>query len=257
MKPSVIPVGRVRRVVLFRLLAAVALLILITGSSFGLRPVQAQGAPTYTISVEGVGTASAEPDIAFVELGVEILNTNLSTAYSKASVTIKDITDVLTGLKIELSDIQTVRVSISPEDRLDARTGPTGNYIYRVRRLLRVTVRDLTQLDSAISAAVEAGANTISGFSFGFNDTGAVEQAARAQAIKDARQRAETLATALNFSVGDAILVTETVTTALPSPPGNIDLRGAATPIKSVTANLGQLIVTVHIQITFVMRVQH
>lgn len=243
----------------FRWMRLAALMVGVLIGLMGWRPVQAQGGPNYTITVNGIGTAAGKPDIATVQFGIETVNTTLATAFTQAADTIKAITDALTKQKISPADVQTTQVTVQPQDRVDPSRGITGNYIYRVRSMIRVTIRDVTQVDQIIRAAVDAGANIVDNFTFGIDNIAGLEQQARVAAIKNARDRATQLADSFGFAVGDAIIVSETVSNngfPPPTAPVGSVTRGATTDANNIPVSVGQLIVTVQVQVSFNIRAQ-
>jgi uncharacterized protein YggE len=240
-----------------RLVTLAAILLLVAGV-VGLQPARGQGT-VYTITVSGLGTAAGEPDIAYIDIGAEVLNTNLTAALAKASEISGNVTQALLALKIAPVDIQAAKMAVTPQDRVDPRTGPTGNFIYRVRNTIRVTVRNMAQVNPAINAAATAGANVIENFVLSINDLTALEVEARARAVRSAQERAKQLADALGVTVGDAVIISEDLINPLtlmgPIVPVGGDIRGAIIE-KNNAPNAGQLVVTVRITVTFSIRSQ-
>jgi len=231
-----------------------ALLLILLGST-GVRRTLAQGGTTSTITVGGVGTASGRPDIATVELGSEVVNNSLDTAYTKASDTINAVTQALLKLNIAPADIQNTKMAISPTDRVDERNVPSGEFIFRVRSTIRVTIRNVAQVKQVLDAALAAGANAIDNLTYGIDDIAPLEREARLQAVSNARARAADLADALGVAVGDTMNISETVSSSSSATPVTVGSRGAV--IKSQANpgdNAGQLVVTVQIQVTFALK---
>jgi hypothetical protein len=233
------------------------------GLSFGLAlgllagfavPMPAS-AQANTITVSGVGTAATRPNLATVEVGVEAVNTNLQASFATVNQTQVAIIAVLTEQGIAPTDVQLLGLTVAPEDRIEPRIGPSGNFIYRVRSIMRVTIRDVSKVGPLLTGVVSAGANIVTNFAFGLQDIRTAEQAARAAAVADARARAEALAQALDVVVGDPIIANEIVTTtALPAPVDSNN-RGATLGEGDSPINTGQFIVTVQVQVTFTLRI--
>lgn len=205
-----------------------------------------------TITVSGYGTAYGEPDVVYLELGVEIVQADLAAAFTEASNTMNAVIQALRDLEIADEDIQTTGVNVFPEDRFNPQD-PTAasERVYRVRNTVRVTLRDVTQIESVISAGLEAGANTIYNLSFGIEDTSALEQEARAAAVEDARARAQNLAETLGVTVGRPVIISETFGGGYPPQPFG---RGGAVNLDMATlVSPGQLSVSVLVQITFAL----
>jgi uncharacterized protein len=236
------------------LLAVILLVVAIAVPMSAPQPASAQN-NTYTITVTGVGTAAGAPDVASVELGVETINTSLANAFEQTSSTLTAINDAILGANVAAADIQTGTMTIAPEDRIDPQTGgQTGEYVYRVRSTLVVTLRDMNTVQQIIGAAVNAGANVVQNLNLGIVSPDGLETSARAAAIENARARATELAQAFGVSVGDPIVITETVTTsALPTVP-TTNPRGSLVQDAELPQNAGQMIVTVQVQVTFNLR---
>lgn len=175
----------------------------------GTAAVPAGSAPLNTITVVGYGEAIGAPDIAQIELGIDVTNADVGEAISQNNERMSALTEALTGAGVAAEDIQTTGFNVWPEDRYDPQGQPTGERVYHVQNVVRVKVRDLTKLGGVIEAALDAGANQVYGLSFTIDDPTELENAAREDAVADARARAEKLAEALGMRVGKAIIVNE------------------------------------------------
>ncbi len=165
-----------------------------------------------TIMVSGVGTASGEPDVAYVEIGVETVDANLSEAFDTANAQITAVIDAIVGMGIAREDIQTTYLNVYQEDIYDPNTGVnTGEFRFHVQNFVRVTVRNIDQVGEVVTTGVNAGANRVTGLYFGILDQTAIASEARIAAVADARQRAEELAAAFGMQVGDVIYVQEVI----------------------------------------------
>ena len=115
---------------------------------------------------------------------------------------------------------------------------------------LKVTINDLTQAGAILDAAVSAGANSVSGISFGLKDDGAMRDAALLDAVKNARSLADVAAAGLGLKVTGVQSVT-------------VDSYGGATPFyndfaaapRSAGANVpvepGEVTVRASVRVTF------
>ncbi|MFN8531222.1 MAG: SIMPL domain-containing protein [Anaerolineae bacterium] len=234
-------------------IAAAALLGL---SALSARTANAQEATSTpsgdpgTISVTGMGSAWGEPDVAYVDLGVETVDTDLSTAFSSANTQMNALIDAIVGFGIAREDIQTTTLSVYQEDIYDPNSGqPTGEQRYHVQNFIRVTLRDTTQIGDFVSMAVESGANRLLSLSFGILDTAALEQSARSSAVDDARSRAEQLAALMGMQLGRPLSVSETLSGGAPIPLGSGGISRMA--MDSAPVQGGQLEVDVQINVTF------
>ena len=80
-------------------------LLLLALMAFGFGSVHAQQGtgfpPTNTITVSGFGSAFGEPDVAYVELGVEQVNESLAEAFTSTADTMNAVIDALVEMGIE------------------------------------------------------------------------------------------------------------------------------------------------------------
>lgn len=229
-------------------LVAILLLVLVSASATHAQEPTPSRYPENTITVSGFGTAYGEPNVAYLELGVEFVNADLAAAFTQAAEAMNSVTEAIIAQGIVQEDIQTTGVSVFPEERFDPQgVSEPGERVYRVRNTVRLTLRDVNQIESVISAAVNAGANTIYNLNFGIADTQSLEQDARVLAVQNAQTRAQQLADVLGVTLGQPIVINESLGDGLFSRDA-FGLGGAAF---SQPVNPGQLSVTVQVQITF------
>lgn len=160
-----------------------------------LLPLQApaQDIPPPSISVSGEGRVNAAPDLGFVTLGVRRQAATAAGAMSAASQAAGEILAEVKARGIEDRDVQTVRVGLNPiwQHRQNEQPKVTG---YEAVNDLSIRVRDLDSLGPLLDALVKEGANNVQQISFGIDDMTALRREARLAAIRDARDKAETLA---------------------------------------------------------------
>jgi uncharacterized protein YggE len=233
-------------------LALIGVLLLATGCGRGLAaPAPANGySPTNTITVSGMGDASGTPNVVYIQLGVNITDPNVGEAVSNTNETMNAVKEALLQKGVAEQDIQMTSFNVWPEERYDPATGsPTGERIYHVDSTFSITVRDVSQAGAVIEAALAAGANNVYGLSYGIDDTTALEEEARTQALADAKARAEQLAKGLGVTLGEPIMASESY-------------GGGAVPMYEMAAGLGggggappvspgQLTVSVSVNVTY------
>lgn len=190
----------------------IALLILVSGcATDGVVSAAGAEAPSNSgISVTGYGEATGSPDIAFVQLGINVSGADVGEAIAESNRVMEAITSALGDAGVDAKDIQTTNFNVWPEERFNPQTGEsTGDRIFRVENTVRVTVRQVDSVGEVIDAGLSAGANQVYGLSFGIEDTAALEDEARLDAVADARARAEQLAAALGVELGEPIAISE------------------------------------------------
>jgi uncharacterized protein YggE len=179
-------------------------------ASANTRPAQTTSPDKRTVTVVGVGRASATPDIARVTLGMDVVNAKLSTALTEVNKKTADIMAALEKAGVAKQDIRTAEFNVIPQQAYGP-NGPGPITGYRVINTVRVTVRDLEQAGAVLDAAVNAGANTIQGLSFTIEDIKPTEAEARQGAMADAKAKAEALATEAGATVGQVLTISEII----------------------------------------------
>jgi uncharacterized protein len=204
------------------------------------------------ISVTGVGLAYGEPDVAYITVGADFTSENAGEAFSQTSNTMNAVRDALIALGIPEQDLQTTNVSIYPQDIYNPADGSITGRTYRVSSALDVTVRDVTQVEAVINASIDAGANNLYNLSFGIADPALLEQDARTQAVANARARAEQLASLTGVTVGEPIVISETLSDGSnPVPLVNSVADRAFGGGGGVPIDTGRMMVSVTVQITY------
>jgi uncharacterized protein YggE len=166
------------------------------------------GYPENTITVIGTGTVHSTPDIATVDVGVDVTKPTVTEGFTEANSKVQDIITALTGLGVAAEDIQTSNLSVYSNNNPNPQTGENQT-AYTVSNTVHVIVRDVTKVETVIDAAIKAGATSLYGLSFDIQDRSALEEQARELAIKDAQARGEHYASLIKATLGDVIVINE------------------------------------------------
>lgn len=167
-------------------------------------PAAAQHAspePPRVITVTGDGRVEATPDLATLTAGVQTEAAQAAPALAASSAAMSEVFAALEGQGIAPADMQTSQISVDPvwDDGGGQQPRVRG---YSATNTVTIRVRDLDRLGAVIDAVGVAGANRIFGVAFELAEPGAALDAARAQAVEDARAKAEVLARAAGVSLG-------------------------------------------------------
>lgn len=203
-------------------LLALALVTLLAGAGGAVGSSAAL--PDHSIVVTGSGAVGAMPDRAQLSLGVSSDATSASAALRANAA---DMTKVIAAVKaqgIAAADIRTQFVSLSPR-YTQSGEGVAG---YTGTNSVRVTLSVPAKTGPVIDAAVDAGANQISGPELSRSDRDSLYRAALLAAVSDARAKAEAIAKASGLSLRRITDVTES--TAGPPLPLTDAKTGVATP---------------------------
>jgi uncharacterized protein YggE len=197
-------------------IAAVASLALVVAALGGVaRPEAAQSADEATpagLTVTGLGSVRTVPDRASFSFGVETQAATARAALTQNAAEAKKLLDALRAAGIAAADLQTSQVSLNP--RTDERgTGIVG---YSAITTVTATLRDLSRAGAVVDAAVDAGANTVSGPSLTRGDTDAQYRQALRLAYADAKTKAEALAAAAGKTLGAVTAIVESSSGSVP-----------------------------------------
>jgi len=201
------------------------------------------------ISVSGVGKSYQAPDVASVSAGVV---TQAATAQDAMKANARKMNAVIESLKsagIQNRHIQTSQLSLNPQYDYSNRQKPriTG---YQARNTVSARSENLDQVGPMLDALIEAGANNINGIQFSIKDAEAAKSEARREAVKNARRKAEEMATAAGVRLGRILLMTESSHQFNPQP--MMMARGmAADMAESTPVQGGEQTLSVTVNMTF------
>ena len=155
----------------------------------------------------GEGVVKRTPDRAWVSIAAE---SRARTAREAQKLNADAMTSVLAKIKasgIPADAIETSSYVLQPEfDFVDNRQRLRG---YVARNSVEVRVDDLPKLGGVLEAAVDAGANQVSGVRFDLKDRDAVEREAVKLAVADARARADAAAAGAGLQVARVVRIEE------------------------------------------------
>lgn len=163
-----------------------------------------------TFDVTGKAEMIAVPDEAKITVGITAQELTVAKAQDKVNKTINNITEALKALNIDKKDIKTQNYSIYPDMSYEpnALNKITG---YNASVSLLVTVRDFDKVNQVIDQATAQGANSVGGVNFDLSDAKRkeLENQARGEAIKDAKEKGQELAKLAGMKLGKVINVSE------------------------------------------------
>lgn len=235
--------------------AGVLAIIALIATAIGVatRPAYAQQTPLPTagryITVVGHAEINARPDTAIIQIGVDTEAKTAKEALDQNSKQSAAVQKKLTDLGIDAKDIQTSGFSIYPTYGTDGRQ-LTG---YRVVNSVTVKIRSLDKAGTLLDQVVQAGANSIAGMSFTIDNPRTFQDQAREQAMRDAKARADLLAKAGGATVGEVLIITENLGSAVPLP--MVTSRSAiAQDSASVPVQPGEQTIAIDVQVTYALK---
>ncbi|SFD44837.1 SIMPL domain-containing protein [Roseivivax sediminis] len=183
------------------------------------------------LTVTGEGQAAAEPDMALVTVGVSEQADTAVAAMDAASAVADRMLSRLESLEVQPRDVQTTSLSLNPV-YVDSREPGQRPRIdgYEASNNVTVRVRALDSLGDVLGALLEDGANTLGGLSFDVADPDPLLEAARRDAVQDARAKAELYAEAAGVTLGEIVTIDESGSGG-GQPMPMAEMRAASVPI--------------------------
>ncbi|MCJ7695637.1 MAG: SIMPL domain-containing protein [Anaerolineaceae bacterium] len=204
-----------------------------------------------SMSVNGTGYVTLVPDIAYINIGVRSEADEVSAALNTNTAQAQAISDKLISMGLEEKDIQTTSFNVYPMQQYDME-GKISKTTYVVENTINVTVRDLAKLGSLLDASVKAGANNIYGINFDVEDKSTALDQARDLAIQDAREKAESIASAAGVKLGELQNVSVFTSGGItPFYDAKMGIGGAAYESASVPVAAGTLVITVEANLSY------
>ncbi len=204
--------------------------------------------PETTITLNGHGSVDREPDMASVNVGV---NVEADTAVEAMSQQAEKMTAVFAAVKaagIADRDMQTSNLSLNPVydySRDDSRPRLRG---YNASNQITINVRDLDNLGEALDAIVKAGSNQINSVQFSVDESMEATDEARMSAITDAQRKADLYAQAAGYRVARIVHISEGGGSRPPMPMAN---RMAMADEASTPIARGEISLTADVNVTF------
>jgi uncharacterized protein len=157
-----------------------------------------------TVSVSGQGEIQAEPDRAFVTLGVESRKPKLEEARAEVAKTVDAVLKLTRDLKIDQKLVRSTRVNVQPEYNWDNNSRERNLIGYFVSRQIEIDLRDLDKLGQLLEKATDLGVNQLGDPRLDSSKRRELERQALAKAVEDARANADTVAKASGGRLGSA-----------------------------------------------------
>jgi uncharacterized protein len=206
--------------------------------------------PEHTIAVVGSGKVTVVPDMATIRLGVIIERPTAKAASQAAATAMTGVVAAIRKLGIDDKDIATSMVSLGPVYDYPQNATPKIRG-YQLQNIVTVTVRKLDVLSGVIDDSVAAGATSVEGISFDVADRAAAEAKAREAAVKDAKAKADPLASGVGVRITGVASMSESVSTPIWY---GQELAGAA-PAKDASTPVlpGSTDVVINVSVSFLI----
>ena len=234
---------------------AVCLAALVALAPLGLaQTIPVQNQPTSGVSVVGAGIVLAQPDVARITLGVDIVDQSLTNAQSQAAQRMDAVVNKLKADGIADNDIHTVSYNVTPQYDQSNGQNPVLRG-YQVQNMVEVRTTNVSGLGPLVDDAVGAGATRIFGISFEASDMESLKNQARDQAMANAAAKAQQMAKDANVTLGRPVSIDESDTGGVnPVQQQPIAPRAAAAPAVTTPIQPGQLQVATTVRVVYAIQ---
>ncbi len=164
---------------------------------------------TNLFTVQGTGEATAVPDTALLNFGVNKQAATVESAKNEVNKIINKITDDLKRLGVKETNIKTTNFSVNPN--YDYSFGNQLLKGYTVDANIEVKITPIEKANQAIDIATKDGATQVGGIQFTLDDDKqkTLENQARKEAIKQAKEKAESISHEAGIRLGRIVDVQE------------------------------------------------
>lgn len=205
--------------------------------------------------VAGQGEATVAPDMAILSLGVMREAPTARAALDAHNDAVAAVIAAMKNAGIADRDLQTASLQINPRyDYVPKQDGTQEAKLaaYQAASTLSVRVRDIAKTGELIDQAVSLGVNQGGNVAFTNDDPAKTIAEARTRAVKDAMEKARTLAEAAGVGLGRITEISEASTEPAPTP---ITAKAfdAAAP-RSVPLEAGENAYRVQVNVTFELK---
>lgn len=177
-----------------------AALLVFSGAGTNL----AAAAEPNTIAVSGMAEQEVAPDMAYIDVGINVRADDAETARTQEAQIASQIRRALLGLAITDNDLQNTSYYLYQEYKVD-RNGVRTADKYVLDSSIKVTVKDLDKLSQVIDNVVEAGATNISNITYALSTQNIIQRQLLATAVENARDKAAVVANAGSRTLGNML----------------------------------------------------
>ena len=193
--------------------------VLLSSSALAQSPrAEDERVPVPVIRVTGQADISAEPDIAILEVGVQVRDPSSSKAMTTVTKATDQLLAALQAHHILREKIETVRLALDaitePSPRQSdahASATPQDRTVYVATHIVRVEVgrSRFQELGELLDVAVQAGMNVVGNVTFGVQDEASLQTEGLSRAVQNAREKADVMAAAAHVRITGPLTLAE------------------------------------------------
>ena len=195
------------------------------------------------ITTQGAASAAVAADSAEIRLGVSVVKSSAADAWDADAKLAQALIDAAKGAGVQASDIASSSVSLVTQSELVRQ--PDGNNKsvvsgYRANHEYSIHDRDLGMIGSLTQLLIEKGANNFGGVSFLSSGSDDIRERLAADALRQARKKAEALAAVEKVKLGRLLKVQPPEQAARNGFMAVSSIHGAGMPIVPGTDTLSE-----------------
>jgi hypothetical protein len=165
--------------------------------------------PQKTITFSGQGKVIGIPDVAEITFSVTTGKETTKEAITENTQKMNGVVKFIKDSGVDEKDIKTQSYSLSP--RYDWIEGKRVFRGYELISTLAVKIRNLEKISEIIDGAILRGANQVGDIQFVIDNPEKLKQEAMKEAIKNAKERAQSIATISGLKIGKIVNFSEGV----------------------------------------------
>ncbi|NOH69149.1 oxidative stress defense protein [Vibrio rotiferianus] len=154
------------------------------------------------VTTTGYGEVVATPDMA--TFSVKVVDTTMTAEQAKQSVdkSVDEFLKKLSDAGLSKDNVTSSNLYLAPQYHYP-KSGKAELVGYRASRSINVNVSDLANLNKYLDMALESGINQVDNIQLKVSNQAEYQQKARMAAIKDAKEKAASLAVGFEKKLGD------------------------------------------------------
>lgn len=161
----------------------------------------------HRLTVNATGSIKIMPDVAYATVGVTTQNADMKKAQSDNKELMNKLFDALKNMGLTEDDMRTTNYSAYPiYDYKDSGKEITN---YEVTNMVQLTIKEIDNVGQYIDIAADNGANTAYPISFSLLDKNAYYNDALADALHQAKSKADTIASTGEYTIVGTLEISE------------------------------------------------
>ncbi|MEB3101108.1 SIMPL domain-containing protein [Ferviditalea candida] len=208
----------------------------------------------HLIVVSGQGEVSAEPDVAYISIGVETSADTANAAQSTNSKKFADLQSVLLNqYGIDKKEVQTTSFQVYPQYQYSDKQNPKVAG-YTASHMVQVTYRNLPKLGQLLDDVSKSGVNRVNNIQFSTEKSQDYELQALQKAMDNAKAKAKALAQSAGKELGGVVNITQNGGSMPPVIYGNAKMVADSAASASTPVFGGEVTVSANVTVQFEFR---